>query len=47
MALDKIAEAEDALRPQIVAFGTLEEVYVSQIKPIALALLSIKRPPYV
>ena len=32
---------------KIIGFGSLEEVYVAQIKPKAVALLSIRRPPYI
>ena len=32
---------------QIIGFGSLEEVYVAQIKPNPMPLLSIRRPPYI
>jgi len=32
---------------QIIGFGSLEEVYVAQIRPRGVALLSIRRPPYI
>ena len=35
------------LGSQLVGFGTLEEVYVAQVRPKALPLISIRRPPYI
>lgn len=32
---------------QLVGFGSLEEVYIAQVRPRALALISIRRPPYI
>ena len=34
-------------RVHIVAFGTLDEVYVAQVKPKALTLASIRKPAYI
>ena len=34
-------------KSQLVGFGTLEEVYVAQVRPKALPLISIRRPPYI
>lgn len=34
-------------KPVIVAFGTLDEVYVAEILPRAMPLLSAERPPYI
>jgi hypothetical protein len=47
VAETKFNDAEAELRPHIVAFGSLDEVYVSQIKPQILPLLSVKRPAYI
>ena len=33
--------------PSIVGFGSLEEIYVAQVSPKALPLISIRRPPYI
>ena len=32
---------------QIIGFGSLEEVYVAQIMPVAMPLISIRRPSYI
>jgi len=32
---------------QLVGFGSLEEVYIAQVRPCALPLVSIRRPPYI
>ena len=32
---------------QLVGFGSLEEVYIAQVRPRALPLISIRRPPYI
>ena len=32
---------------QLVGFGSLDEVYVAQVRPCALPLVSIRRPPYI
>jgi hypothetical protein len=36
-----------AKRVHIVAFGTIDEVYVAQIRPKNLTLASIRRPAYI
>lgn len=35
------------MKPHIVAFGSLDEVYVTMIKPWLQPVLSIKRPVYI
>ena len=30
-----------------MGFGSLEEVYIAQVRPKALPLVSIRRPPYI
>ena len=32
---------------QLVGFGSLDEVYIAQVRPCALPLVSIRRPPYI
>lgn len=32
---------------QLVGFGSLDEVYIAQVRPRALPLISIRRPPYI
>jgi len=32
---------------QIIAFGSLDEVYIAAIKPQALPLVSLRRPAYI
>ena len=32
---------------ELVAFGTIEEVYIAQVKPKPLTLASIRRPAYI
>jgi hypothetical protein len=34
VADNKLGDAEAELKPHLVAFGTLDEIYVSQIKPV-------------
>ena len=34
-------------RVHICAFGTIDEVYVAQIKPVNITLASIRRPAYI
>ena len=34
-------------KAQIIGFGTLDEVYVCQMRPTNVPLLSIRRPPYI
>ena len=35
------------MKPIIIGFGTLEEIYAAQIVPKAIPLLSVRRPPYI
>lgn len=48
--LREVADNKDAPQqegPYLVAFGTLDEIYVSSIKPLVFPVLSVKRPPYI
>lgn len=47
MAENKLGDAEAELKPHLVAFGTLDEIYVSQIKPVVLPIISLRRPAYI